>query len=93
MRYSTSAGSSATLPFTGRGVAWVSPKTTGRGQAEISIDGAYVATIDLASGPSGPRWIAFTRSWPDTAPHKITVRVLGTTGRPRVDIDAFVVLR
>jgi hypothetical protein len=88
LRYATTTGSTARLTFTGRGVAWVSPKGTTKGRARISIDGSYVTTIDLSVGPAGPRRVAFTRSWLGSDSHSMTIR----QAAGRIDIDAFVVL-
>jgi hypothetical protein len=33
--------------------------------------------------------VVWTYSWDSTATHRVTVRVLGTSGRPRIDVDAF----
>jgi hypothetical protein len=62
-----------------------------RGSASVKLDSGAATTIsthasspktaqivDVVSGPSGS--------------HKLVVKVLGTSGHPRVDIDAFVVL-
>jgi hypothetical protein len=88
LRYATTTGSTARLTFTGRGVAWVSPKGATQGRARISIDGAYVTTVYLSIGPAGPRRVAFIRSWLGSGPHSMTIR----QAAGRVDIDAFVVL-
>jgi hypothetical protein len=88
LRYTTTTGSTARLTFTGRAVAWVSPKGATQGRARISIDGAYVRTVDLSIGPAGPRRVAFIRSWLGSGPHSMTIR----QAAGRIDIDAFVVL-
>ena len=46
-RWSSRAGSTATLTFRGTGIAWVAPVGPTRGRAAVSIDGVVVATIDL----------------------------------------------
>ena len=32
------------------------------------------------------------RSWPVAGRHTLEIRVVGTAGRPRVDVDAFVIV-
>jgi hypothetical protein len=87
---SSSAGARATLIFTGRTIAWVSRRGPDRGKAEIYVNGTKVATVDLkASSYQGQR-VVWTRSWSTTASRTVSIRVLGTSGRPRVDLDAFV---
>jgi hypothetical protein len=91
------AGSRATFTFTGSYIAWVSPKDTAHGQAEVWIDGVKQATVDLY-GNAGTtyRRVAFSKA---VAPgtHTVQVRVLGTKNAAstatRVDVDAFIVIQ
>ena len=92
--YATVRGATSRLSFTGSGVAWVAPKSMTRGQAAVYLDGAKVATVDLYSPKALVRRVVFAAKDLDpTAQHTLEVRTLGTAGRPRVDVDAFVVLR
>jgi hypothetical protein len=93
VRFSTSAGSTATLGFTGRGVTWVAPRGPSRGSARIYVDGAYRTTVSLYSATTTPRVLAFSASWSAAGAHSITIRVVGTKGHPRVDLDAIAILR
>jgi hypothetical protein len=70
-------------------VAWVSTKAPSRGIAVVRVDGVKVATIDLYRASLRTRVVVWTYSWDSTATHRVTVRVLGTSGRPRIDVDAF----
>ena len=91
--YSTQAGATATLEFTGRSVAWITSRATNRGKARISIDGSVVQTIDLRAGTTKHRQIVFAQSWSSVGAHTIQIEVLGQpTTRPRVDVDALVVV-
>jgi hypothetical protein len=49
LKYATTKGAWATLRFTGSDVAWVAPKDTNRGKADVYLDNIKVATIDLNS--------------------------------------------
>ncbi len=95
---SSQAGDTATLTFTGRDVSWVARKGPDMGKAEVRLDGALVATIDLYAASEQTRRVIYSASSLDpSVPHTMQVRVLGTkravsTGT-RVDVDAFVVLR
>jgi len=83
---------SATFLFIGRGIAFVSSTGGTRGKARIYINGRYRATNDLR-GPASYRVQAWRKAWTTSATRTIKVVVLGTSGRPRVDVDAFIVLR
>ena len=75
-------------------MAWVAPKSKPRGKTAVYLDGAKVATVDLFSARTLARQVVFSRGNLDPAtPHTLEVRNLGTAGRSRVDVDAFVVVR
>jgi hypothetical protein len=97
LKYASASGARSRFAFSGRGVAWIAPKGPNRGKAEVWVDGAKAATIDLYSPTSTARQMVYTKSWSSSASHTLEVRVLGTknassTGK-RVDVDAFVALR
>lgn len=92
LHYASIAGRTARLTFTGRAVTWIAPSASARGKAKVYIDGALVATVDL-KGTAAPRIQQFSRTWSKVGTHTITIKVVGTAGRPRVDIDAFAYLR
>ena len=86
-------GTARRSAVTGSNVAWVGTKATTRGQARVYIDGALASTVDLYAATTAAQSIAFTKSWPTAGAHTIAVEVVGTAGRPKVDVDAFVRLR
>jgi hypothetical protein len=90
--YSRTRGAWVEHSFTGRALALVGSKSPLRGMAEVFIDGALVTTVDLYRSTAAHRQIVFTRSWATTRPHTLKLVVLGTSGRPRVDVDAFVIV-
>jgi hypothetical protein len=95
--YSGNAGATATFRFTGSSVSWVTARASNRGMAEVWLDGARVATLDLYSASVQTRQVVFTRSWPASGAHTLVIRALGQK-RPAatnsyVDVDAFVVMR
>ncbi len=92
-RATTARGASATFAFTGRAVAWVAMRGTGLGKASVSVDGATPVIIDLRAGSTQNRRIVFSKSWTTSARHTVKITCLGTANRPRVDIDAFTVIR
>jgi hypothetical protein len=93
VKYAVGAGNTATFTFTGREVAWVSSMLPDRGKAEVWVDGVYVTTVDLYYKKERLRRAVFSKSWATSGTHTIEVRVLGTAGRPRVDVDAFLTIR
>lgn len=94
VKSASSAGAVARLTFTGRNVAWVAPKSSSSGQAEVLLDGKTVATVDLLASRALSRQVVYATGGLDpSTPHTLEVKVLGTANRPRVDVDAFLVLR
>jgi hypothetical protein len=86
------ARSTARLTFTGRAVAFVAPESLASGSARVYLDGSLVATVDLHNVATA-RVIQYARTWARVGTHTILVKVVGTAGHPRVDVDAFAVLR
>jgi hypothetical protein len=78
--------------FRGAAIALVGRTGPNRGKAEIRIDGVRVATIDAYSRTLRSRMLLLARAVDPSRTHTIEVRVLGTAGRPRFDVDAFLVL-
>jgi hypothetical protein len=92
-RASSKAGSSASYRFTGRAVAVVSTRAATRGQVRVYVDGALVATVDCRSSTTQYRSVVWQRRWTSSGTHTIKLVVVGTSGRPRFDLDAIEVLR
>jgi subtilisin len=90
--YSRTRSSWIERSFTGRAIALVGSKSRGRGKARVYIDGTLAATVDFHRSSTAHRQVVFTRSWSTVQPHTLRLVVLGTSGRPRVDVDAFVVV-
>jgi len=93
IKYATATNAKAWLSFSGRSIAWVATKSATSGRAWIYVDGSYVQTVDLYSTTTYGKRVAFSKSWPTSGTHSLQVVVEGTSGRPAVDVDAFVVLR
>jgi hypothetical protein len=92
-RLSSSAGATARFTFTGRSVAWVGLRASNRGIARVYVNGSFVATVDLRSTTFLPRQAVWVANYATSATRTVTIRVLGTAGRPRVDVDGFLVIR
>ncbi|MFN8630191.1 MAG: hypothetical protein U0838_07680 [Chloroflexota bacterium] len=92
-KYATGAGRTATFSFTGRAFAWISTTGPTRGQAKVYIDGVLAKTVDLNAVAMTARVQVYSRLWTTSASHTVKIVVVGTAGRPRVDVDAFVTFR
>jgi hypothetical protein len=83
----------ARFRFTGRAISWVAKKSRRGGDALVYVDGHYVDTVSLYSGRAVSRKIVFSRRWAGSGSHTLELRSISTRTRPRVSVDAFVVLR
>ena len=91
LRYATRSGASVTFRFSGRAVAWISRTSSSLGNARVYIDGNSVGVHGLG-GASRYRQVVFARNVsPGT--HTMKIVVLGTSGRPRIDVDGFLVMQ
>ena len=90
---SSTRGSTATLTFTGRSIAWVGLKGANRGKANVYINGTLKGTVNLYSATTQKKRVVWSWNFATAATRTITIKILGTSGRPRVDIDGFIVGR
>ncbi|MFL5685990.1 MAG: S8 family serine peptidase [Chloroflexota bacterium] len=89
---SSQAGARARYRFTGRTVAVLAPTNSTRGKASIYIDGVYHASVDFYSSSATYKKVVYVGNWSVAGTHTIELRVSGTSGRPTVSLDGFVVL-
>lgn len=90
VKYATRTGASATITFTGTGIAWLGPVGPTRGTARVYIDGKVVANVDLRRSTFVARKTLFSRALPAG---KHTFRIVVTSsGRP-VAIDNLIIGR
>jgi hypothetical protein len=92
VKYAKAAGKTANFAFTGAQVAWVSTINTDRGSATVSIDGGAAATVSTNGASLKTAMVVFTKSF-TAGSHSLLLKVLGTSGHPRVDVDAFLVIK
>ena len=88
--WASSAGSSAKLTFSGRGVAIVGSTGRGRGHATVYVDGKYRTTISFWASSTHGRMTLFAARWEPLGTHTIEIRAKGDG---KTDLDAFVILR
>jgi hypothetical protein len=88
------SGRIARMTFSGNGLAFVTTLAPKRGIAEVWLDGAKVATLDLYAAKKQTRVVVWSTSLP-TGTHVLEIRPTGTrnalSGLNRIDIDAFIV--
>lgn len=92
-RYAKAAGASASLTTTARSLAFVTSLGPNRGAVKVYVDGTLRATLDLFAATTTYRRVAFAWTWSTAGTHSIKIVVVGTAGRPRVDLDAIEILR
>lgn len=88
VKYATRTGASATIRFTGTGIAWIGPVGPTRGTARVFIDGKAVANVDLRRSTFLARKTLFARALPAGA-H--TLKIVVTSSARPVAIDDFIV--
>jgi hypothetical protein len=91
VKLATAAGRTATFTFTGRSIAFITTRAATRGQVRIFLDGTLQTTLDLG-GTTTFRSVAWQRTFTTSAARTVQIQVVGTVGRPRVDLDAFAVM-
>jgi hypothetical protein len=76
--------------FSGRDVAWITYRSSIRGEADVYIDGVLAKRVDLYSETFPARRVVFSKSFSVYGAHTIRIELVGTPGRPRVDLDPFI---
>jgi hypothetical protein len=89
--YTRATGATATFRFSGTAFAIIGPMGPGRGRSTVYVDGRAVATIDQVASSFHARNVLLARNLA-AGTHTITIRALGTSGRPMVAIDAIEIL-
>jgi hypothetical protein len=84
-------GNTATLTFTGAQVGWMSTEGTTRGAATVQLDTGTPVTINTNNSKVLTAEIVDVVQAANGS-HKLVIKLLGTAGHPRVDVDAFVIL-
>jgi beta-galactosidase GanA len=77
--FSTQAGASMTVTFTGTAVQWIGPKNTNGGIAAVSVDGGTPTDVDTYD-PYGKEFqqVLFSDSGLTQGTHTLTITVTGT---------------
>ena len=93
VRFAKAKGATATMRTTGKSFSLVTTKGRDRGYVRVYVNGALKARISLFSSTTKYRQVVWQTSWTSASAPTIRVSVEGTTGHPRVDLDAFAVLK
>jgi hypothetical protein len=88
VRYATRKGASATITFTGTGIAWIGPVGPTRGTARIYVDGKAVKSVNLRRSTFHARTLIFAKKL--TAGEHTLKIVVTSRGRP-VAIDELII--
>jgi virginiamycin B lyase len=91
--YTTKNAASASIRFSGRAIAWVTSFGPTHGKVKIYVDGTYVKTVDTYAVGAANQVLAYTRTWSTVGTHTLKLVAVTTASRPRVDVDAFALLR
>ena len=91
VKFATLAGKTATFSFTGSQVAWVSTLGANRGSATAKLDSGSATTVSTNGSTTKPAMVVYTKTVAAGA-HSLLLKVVGTAGHPRVDVDAFLVI-
>lgn len=93
-RASQSTTGTASYTFTGTGCTWLATKSTGRGSAQVLVDGVLKGAVDLWAAHTGYRKPAYAIAGLPRGVHKIEIVPTGehnaVSGGSLVDVDAFV---
>lgn len=81
----------ATLRFTGTGVAWTGPAGPNQGKARVYLDGKLVKNVDTDATAFSPRRVLYSVSFKSEQTKTLEIEVAGTRGRPTVVVDTIVV--
>jgi hypothetical protein len=86
------AGASASYTTTARSLSFVTTVGPTRGSARVYLDGVFQTTLDLNNPTTTYRYVAFSKVWSSVGTHTIKIVSVGSP-YPRIDIDAFGVMR
>lgn len=86
------AGPSVSYDVSGRTISLVATKGATKGRLKVYVNGTYQGTVDLRANATQYRTIVWQKSWSSQAARTLKLVAAGTSGRPTVDIDAFVEL-
>jgi hypothetical protein len=84
------AGAKASFTFTGRAYALLGCVGPTRGSFKVYVNGVLIKTVSTYATTTSCKRVLVALSWSTAVSRKITIVVSGTSGHPRVDLDAIV---
>ena len=91
--WSKAAKATATFKTTARSFSLVATRGKTMGKLAVYVDGKLAATVDCYRATTQYRSVVWAKTFASSGAHTIKVMVLGTAGRPRVELDALVTLK
>ncbi|HEY9241461.1 MAG TPA: beta-galactosidase [Streptosporangiaceae bacterium] len=88
--WSTQAGATMSVTFTGTAVQWIGPKNNNGGIAGVAIDGTQVATVDTYATGKEFQQVLFSKTGLAAGSHTLTITVTGNKN-PASSADTVVV--
>jgi hypothetical protein len=88
----TLANKTATFTFKGTTVTWIATLGSAYGDATVSIDGGAPTTVHTNAASTTTKDLVFQKSGLAAGTHTLKITVSGTSGHPRIDVDAFAFL-
>jgi hypothetical protein len=88
----TTSTCAATYSFTGRAIGWVSTIGPTQGAASVSVDGGAPTTVNTNAAATTTRRLVYSHNWTTSALRTVTISCQATSGHPRIDLDALIIL-
>ncbi|HJP87802.1 MAG TPA: Ig-like domain-containing protein [Candidatus Limnocylindrales bacterium] len=89
-KYAKTAGAKASFTFTGRAYALIGCVGPARGSVKVYVNGVLTQTVSTYAATTSCKRVLVTLSWSTAVSRKVSIVVSGTSGHPRVDLDAIV---
>jgi hypothetical protein len=93
VKFASVPGTSVSLAFSGRAIAWVTTLRPSGGLVDIYVDNVLMGRFDTYAAVATYRRAVFSRGWTAYGSHTIKLVVVGTPERPVADLDAFEIVR
>ncbi|HEY8150001.1 MAG TPA: hypothetical protein VIK51_13935, partial [Vicinamibacteria bacterium] len=91
--FSGTAGSQATITFTGSSASWIGIRAPWSGIAHVSVDGTFVTDVDTYAATEQVQAVLFTTTGLTDGQHTLTIEPTGTHNPASIDnwimVDAF----
>ena len=93
MAYTHVTNASVKFTASGTGLTWIGSKSAPHGVANVYVDGRFARSVDTYAATTMIGKVLFQVRFGETGTHTIQIVDAGTSGRPYIDADAFVVTK